>query len=75
MKAECVGRSLRWHRSVQVLFIDPQECIDCDACAPECHVEAIDYDDNVPEACKEYVALNQEMAAICPPVVEQAATS
>ena len=53
-----------------MLFIDPQTCIDCEACVPECPVEAIFYEDNVPEPWKEYVALNQEMAAICPSIVE-----
>ena len=31
------------------LFIDPDECIDCGACLPECPVEAIYVDDDVPE--------------------------
>lgn len=30
------------------LVIDPEECIDCGACATECPVEAIYLDDNVP---------------------------
>jgi ferredoxin len=55
----------------QMLFIDPQTCIDCDACVPECPVEAIFYEDNVPEAWTEFVALNREMAAVCPPIVER----
>jgi ferredoxin len=55
----------------QMLFIDPQKCIDCEACVPECPVEAIFYEDNVPEAWKEFVALNQEMAAVCPAIVER----
>jgi ferredoxin len=55
----------------QMLLIDPQTCIDCEACVPECPVEAIFYEDNVPEAWKEFVALNQEMAAVCPAIVER----
>jgi ferredoxin len=55
----------------QMLFIDPQQCIDCEACVPECPVEAIFHEDNVPEAWKEFVALNEEMAAVCPPIVER----
>jgi ferredoxin len=42
----------------QMLFIDPDECIDCDACKAECPVEAIVHEDDVPEAWKEFVALN-----------------
>jgi ferredoxin len=52
----------------QMLFIDPDECVDCDACVPECPVEAIYHEDNVPEAWKDFVALNREMAAVSPPI-------
>ncbi len=52
----------------QMLYIDPQECVDCDACVPECPVEAIFYEENVPDAWTEYIALNREMAAACPPI-------
>jgi len=31
------------------LLIDPDECIDCDACVPECPWEAIFKDEDVPE--------------------------
>jgi ferredoxin len=54
-----------------MLFIDPDHCIDCDACLPECPVEAIFYEDNVPDVWKDYVALNREMAAICPSISER----
>ncbi len=54
-----------------VLFIDPQECVDCDACVPECPVEAIFHEDNVPEVWRNYVALNEEMSLICPPITER----
>jgi ferredoxin len=30
------------------MFIDPDVCIDCGACAPECPVDAIYLDDDVP---------------------------
>ncbi|MEM9071382.1 MAG: ferredoxin family protein [Myxococcota bacterium] len=30
------------------LFVDPKECIDCGACLPECPVEAIFFDEDVP---------------------------
>ena len=29
------------HEGEDMLFIDPEECIDCGACEPECPVEAI----------------------------------
>jgi ferredoxin len=41
-----------------MLVIHPDECIHCGACEPECPVEAIYEDDDVPEKWKEYVELN-----------------
>ncbi len=55
----------------QMLYIDPDECIDCGACASECPVSAIYPDDDVPEAWTDFVALNREMAATCPPIVDR----
>ena len=40
------------------LFIDPDECIDCNACAPECPWEAIYPDAEVPTALAPDIALN-----------------
>jgi ferredoxin len=51
--------------------IHPDECMDCEACVPECPVEAIYHEDNVPEAWKDFVALNREMAAICPLITDR----
>jgi ferredoxin len=55
----------------EMLFIDPDECIDCDACKAECPVDAIFHEDDVPEAWKEFVALNREKAATCPPITDR----
>lgn len=43
-----------------MLYIDPEECIDCDACEPECPVEAIFEEDAVPEEWKKYIKMNYE---------------
>jgi ferredoxin len=53
-----------------MLFIDPDACTDCEACAHECPVGAIFHEDNVPEPWREFIALNAEMAAQCPPITE-----
>jgi len=53
----------------QMLFIDPECCIDCEACAAECPTSAIFHEDNVPAEWREFVALNREMAAVLPPIV------
>jgi ferredoxin len=54
-----------------MLYIDPHECVDCDACVPECPVEAIFYEDNVPAEWTEFIQLNAEMARNCPPILER----
>lgn len=41
-----------------LLVIHPDECIHCGACEPECPVEAIFEDDDVPEKWSEYTELN-----------------
>lgn len=55
----------------QMVYIDPEACIDCGQCVPECPVEAIFPDEDVPEDKREFIALNAEMAASCPPIVER----
>lgn len=44
------------------LAIDPNECIDCDACVSECPVEAIYPDDEVPEKWEHFIDLNERLA-------------
>jgi ferredoxin len=44
------------------LYIHPDECIDCDACVPECPIEAIFPEDEVPDRWKDDIAKNAEMA-------------
>jgi ferredoxin len=46
-----------------MLYIDPNDCLDCDACAPECPVEAIFPDTNVPAPWASFVQLNAKRAA------------
>ncbi len=62
-----------FYQNDQLLFIHPDECIDCEACVPECPVEAIFHEDNLPEEWKEYTALNAEMAKLRPNIVEKQA--
>jgi ferredoxin len=44
------------------LVIDPDECIDCDACVSECPVEAIFPDDEVPAEWEHYIEWNERLA-------------
>jgi ferredoxin len=54
-----------------MLYIDPEDCIDCGACVPECPVEAIFQDVEVPAEWQSFIALNAEMAAQCPPITQK----
>ena len=42
------------------LYIHPDECVDCGACEPVCPVEAIYYEDDVPEQWKDFYKVNVE---------------
>ncbi len=44
----------------RMLYIQPDECVDCGACEPVCPVEAIFYEDDVPDEWKDYTAANAE---------------
>jgi len=46
-----------------MLYIDPVDCIDCEACVPECPVEAIFAEANVPAQWQSYTPMNAEKAA------------
>jgi ferredoxin len=54
-----------------MLVIDPNECIDCTLCVAECPVEAIMAEDDVPEAQREFLALNAELAKLWKPIIEK----
>ena len=53
-----------------MLVIDPEECIDCTLCEPECPVEAIFSDDELPEAQNQFLALNAELSESWPVITE-----
>jgi len=48
------------HEEVDQLFIDPEECIDCGVCEPECPVEAIFMEEDVPEEWEDFIDINAE---------------
>src|SRR5207342_3384214 len=60
-----------FYEGEKILYIHPDECIDCEACVPECPVEAIFHEDNVPEEWKPFTQLNAEMASQCPVITEK----
>ena len=42
----------------RMLVIDPDECIDCGACEPECPVEAIFPEDATPDKWEPFIKIN-----------------
>ena len=65
------------HEFERMLIIDPEECIDCGACEPECPVEAIFPEDALPDKWEPFVKINYafpEGAAVVDPLVQQYAT-
>ena len=45
---------------VTMLYIDPDECIDCGACEPECPVEAIFVEEDLPEEWEHFTKINAD---------------
>ncbi len=43
-----------------LLYIHPEECIDCGACEPECPVTAIFEESGVPEQWTRYIEMNAQ---------------
>lgn len=52
------------------LVIHPDECIDCALCEPECPVDAIYAEDELPEDQQQFLALNAELAQKWPNITE-----
>ena len=53
-----------------ILVIDPDECIDCTLCEPECPVEAICSEDDLPDSQQQFLELNGELAKQWPVINE-----
>ena len=53
------------------LAIDPDECIDCAVCIPECPVNAIYAEEDVPPAQRNFIALNAELAQAWPAITDR----
>jgi ferredoxin len=60
-----------FHGDDEMLYIDPDECIDCGACVPECPVEAIFDETQLPEDQSDWLQLNADRAKGLPVVNEK----
>ena len=55
-----------FYEGENMLYIDPESCIDCDLCATVCPTNAIFIEDEVPEEWQEFIQLNAEMSKTTP---------
>ena len=60
-----------FHEGPNFLVIDPDECIDCTLCEPECPAEAIYAEDDIPAGQENYLELNAELSREWPVITEQ----
>jgi ferredoxin len=60
-----------FHGDDEMLYIDPDECIDCGACVPECPVEAIYDETQLPDDLKAWQQVNSDRAKGLPVVNEK----
>ncbi|MEF8834506.1 MAG: ferredoxin FdxA [Halofilum sp. (in: g-proteobacteria)] len=51
-----------FHEGPNFLAIDPEECIDCTLCEPECPVDAIFSEDELPAAQEHFLEINERLA-------------
>lgn len=59
-----------FHEGPNFLVIDPEECIDCTLCEPECPVEAILSEDDLPEDQAHFLKLNADLSQKWPVINE-----
>lgn len=60
-----------FHEGPNMLVINPDECIDCGACEPECPAEAIREESEVPEKWEAFIQLNADKAEEWPLLSDQ----
>ena len=59
-----------FHEGPNFLVIDPEECIDCTLCEPECPAEAIFPEDDLPDGQEKFIQLNADLSLEWPVITE-----
>ena len=59
-----------FHEGPNFLVIDPDECIDCTLCEPECPINAIFSEDDLPDGQMQFLELNAELARDWPVITQ-----
>lgn len=59
-----------FHEGENFLVIDPDECIDCTLCVPECPVEAIFAEEDLPDEQIEFIEINADLSLVWPAITE-----
>ncbi len=56
----CPMDCIHGNDSDEMVYVDPEECIDCAACIPECPVDAIFAESETPEKWKHFIQINAD---------------
>lgn len=59
-----------FYEGPNMLVIHPDECIDCALCEPECPVDAIYAEDELPENQTVFLKINEELSQQWPVITE-----
>ncbi len=60
-----------FHEGPNFLVIDPEECIDCTLCEPECPIQAIYPEDDLPADQLDFLKINEELSREWPVITER----
>ena len=60
-----------FHEGVNMLAINPETCIDCGLCPPECPVTAIYPEEELPEKWNDFIEINTDRANVWPVIDTQ----
>lgn len=59
-----------FHEGPNFLAINPDDCIDCDLCVPECPANAIFQEDELPAGQEQFLELNAELSQVWPKIID-----